>query len=122
MAIPCGPAESGTVATTLDAAVSITSMPVSVVTYAREPSGLNTTRRGPVPTLISAVTLLVAMSITATTLEPPGPLSLPVTAAYALLPSGETATSCGLGPTFMGVAALVDALTAITAYCPVSAT
>jgi hypothetical protein len=45
------------------------------------PSGLNTTCRGLVPTVMSARTVPAAVSMTATTSEPPAPVSPPVTVA-----------------------------------------
>ena len=71
---------------------------------------------------MSPTTASVDVLITATVSEPPGPVLPPVTVAYTWLPSGETATSCGYGPTSIGVSLPVAAFTAITWYWPVSAT
>src|SRR5580700_6766170 len=78
---PCAPLGILTEAMTREVAVSITSTPFSVVTYARLPSGLNATWRGAVPTVISPVTASVAALITAIWSEPPGPVSPPVRVA-----------------------------------------
>src|SRR5580693_8943313 len=67
------------------------------------------------------VTVLVAVLMTATWFDPPGPVSPPVTVAYTSEPEGETATSCGYAPTSISDCAPEVRLVAITLYCPVCA-
>src|ERR1700733_7528360 len=70
---------------------------------------------------MECVTVLVAVSMTATRFDPPGPVSPPVTVAYTSEPEGETATSCGYAPTSISDCAPEVRLVAITLYCPVCA-
>src|SRR5262249_25544097 len=72
MATPTGLIPTGTVATTVLVAVSITDTVKenSFATYAWVPSGVMATPRGNLPTGTVATTVLVAVSITNTVLEP----------------------------------------------------
>src|SRR5262249_15170675 len=91
MATPSGKCPTGTVATTVLVAVSITDTVPSptmtgVVTYAWVPSGVMATPSRNPPTGPVAATVWVAVSITETLLKTPG------AATYAWVPSGVMAT------------------------------